>query len=162
MKPLSEFNFKNRTQDRRHPFCRDCQHAWNRQHYQRNPDTYIANAHRNNTRYWAENLRRVIEYLLDHPCVDCGERDPLVLEFDHRDAELKRMEVSELIRHSAGWGSIAAEIAKCDVRCANCHRRRTAQQRGYRKIALAALIVEQGRQDLNPRQPILEIGALPG
>jgi hypothetical protein len=139
-KPLAEFNFKNRAQDRRHPFCRECQHAWNRQHYERNRPTYIANAHRNNARYQAENLRRLVEYLLAHPCIDCGEGDVLVLEFDHRDAATKRMAVSSLMRYST-WSVIETEIAKCDVRCANCHRRRTARQRGYGKIALAAVLV---------------------
>ena len=160
MKPLAEFNFKNRAQDRRHPFCRECQHAWNRDHYRANKAIYIANARRNNARYQAENLRRLIQYLLEHQCVDCGERDPLVLEFDHRDAELKRIEVSLLLRRSAGWGSIAAEIAKCDVRCANCHRRRTARQFAWQKAALT-LALRQGRQELNPQPLDLESSALP-
>jgi hypothetical protein len=55
-------------------------------------------------------------------CIDCGERDPVVLDFDHRDA--KRANVSLLARRS-GVARLEAEIALCDVRCANCHRIRT-------------------------------------
>ena len=160
-KELAEFNFKNRATGVLHTFCRGCQHAWNRAHYQRNKATYIANARRNTAVYQSENLRRLMDYLLKHPCIDCGERDPVVLDFDHRDPSMKRMEVSVLLQRAAGWSTIETEIAKCDVRCANCHRRRTAIQRGYRKLALATLLIQQGRQGSNPRPVVLETTALP-
>jgi hypothetical protein len=75
--------------------------------------------------------------LLAHPCVDCGESDPLVLEFDHR--EDKRAQIVDLMRNHAQWSDVLKEIEKCDVRCANCHRRRTAKVRGhYRELAMLA------------------------
>jgi hypothetical protein len=68
----------------------------------------------------------VLEYLLEHPCVDCGETDPIVLEFDHlRD---KVANISSMINVRRPWQAIVEEIAKCDVVCANCHRRRTAMR----------------------------------
>ncbi len=88
--------------------------------------------------YHAENLRRLVEYLLLHPCVDCGEPDPIVLEFDHRDRSTKGTTVANIMRYSA-WSQVEAEIRKCDVRCANRHRRRTARQMGWGKVALAML-----------------------
>ncbi|MDQ6675288.1 MAG: hypothetical protein M3069_31885 [Chloroflexota bacterium] len=136
VKQLNEFTFKNRATGRLHAFCRTCHKAWNRSHYERNRATYIANAKRRGPVYHAENLRRLVAYLWLHPCVDCGERDPIVLEFDHRDRSTKRATVSNLMRYSA-WPQIDAEITKCDVRCANCHRKRTARQIGWGKIALA-------------------------
>ena len=159
-KSESDFNYKNRAVGRLHPFCRDCQHAWNREHYRRNKATYLANARRNNDSYRAENQRRLVEYLIDHPCRDCGERDPLVLDFDHRDPEVKRVEVANLIRHAASWTKVYAEIENCDVRCANCHRRRTAQQFRWRKLTLIDL-VRQGRPDSNREPLVLETSALP-
>jgi hypothetical protein len=76
----------------------------------------------------AENQRRLRAYLREHPCTDCGEPDIVVLEFDHlRD---KTANVSQLVRH-ASWARVLEEIAKCEVACANCHRRRTARRAGY-------------------------------
>ena len=71
----------------------------------------------------------VRNYLATHPCVDCGESDPDVLDFDHRDPKKKRYSIG------AGWASgilpksLMKEIRKCDVRCANCHRRKHAKER---------------------------------
>jgi hypothetical protein len=55
--------------------------------------------------------------------VDCGESDPIVLEFDHVRG-VKRGEISRL-KTMVSLETLAEEIAKCDVRCANCHRRKT-------------------------------------
>jgi hypothetical protein len=79
----------------------------------------------------------VFEYLRANPCTDCGETDISVLEFDHRDRALKELTVAELITQGYSLERVMREIAKCDVRCANCHRRRTAKQLGW-YAALAA------------------------
>src|SRR5437660_1613641 len=98
VKSVGEFTFKNRATGLLHSFCCACHKAWNRAHYEENRATYIATARRNNAVYQAENLRRLVEFLLEHPCVDCGENDLLVLDFDHRDRSKKRMAVSSLLR----------------------------------------------------------------
>ena len=160
VKAVAEFTFKNRATGRLHSFCRACHKAWNRAHYERNRAKYIATAKRNTAAYIVENLRRLIEYLLEHLCVDCGETDVLVLDFDHRDRSTKRMAVGSLVRYGS-WNNLEAEIAKCDVRCANDHRRRTAHQFGWRKVTLAALI-SAGAAGLEPAKPsVLETDALP-
>lgn len=71
-------------------------------------------------RYQAEKRQFVLEYLLDHPCVDCGVTNPIVLDFDHVTGE-KIGNVSEMIK-SGSLRGIKEEIKKCEVRCANCHR----------------------------------------
>lgn len=73
----------------------------------------------------------VFDYLRTHPCVDCGETDIAVLEFDHRDQKAKEVRVSALVAQGYSTRTVMREIAKCDVRCANCHRRRTAKQLGW-------------------------------
>ncbi|GAB5492936.1 MAG: hypothetical protein Phog2KO_31510 [Phototrophicaceae bacterium] len=77
------------------------------------------------------------DYLLAHPCVDCGETDPIVLEFDHVRG-VKLSEVSVLLGSTVSMKRLTDEIAKCDIRCANCHRRKTAQERGWHMLDLVA------------------------
>jgi L-lysine 2,3-aminomutase len=69
-----------------------------------------------------------IDYLKDHPCIDCGESDPVVLDFDHIDPSQKTQTISRLMSGHRKWETILPEVRKCVVRCANCHRRRTRQQ----------------------------------
>lgn len=80
-------------------------------------------------RIWSHR-RKIEAYLRAHPCVDCGETDLRCLHFDHRDGEKKVGAVSHMVSRSS-WRRIWAEIQKCDVRCANCHQRRTAEQYGW-------------------------------
>ena len=81
----------------------------------------------------------LLDYLLEHPCIDCGESDPIVLEFDHRTGTEKVDSVTEMASNNCSWAKILAEIEKCDVRCANCHRRRTAMERKYTRFLLLGL-----------------------
>ena len=85
----------------------------------------------NQERYRERNKAFVRGYLETHPCVDCGQSDPAVLEFDHIDE--KTATVSQLKWASAPLEKIMSEIERCEVRCVNCHMRRTAQQFGWRK-----------------------------
>jgi hypothetical protein len=72
----------------------------------------------------------VKSYLETHPCEDCGEPDPVVLEFDHVRGD-KVAAVAEMIRDAVALPRLVVEVEKCAVRCANCHRRKTARDRGY-------------------------------
>ena len=76
----------------------------------------------------------VFEYLKAHPCVDCGESDPVVLHFDHVRG-VKMMTISAAITR----GTLAAlfqEIDKCEVRCANCHLRRHAIEKKFYRVRM--------------------------
>jgi hypothetical protein len=72
----------------------------------------------------------VWDYLSTHPCVDCGETDPKVLEFDHVRGE-KTGAVSVLANGNYALERVIEEIKRCDVRCANCHRRKTYDDQGW-------------------------------
>ena len=74
---------------------------------------------------------RMFEFLSARSCVDCGERDPIVLEFDHRDPKNKFKVIAKMLSGHYSWESVRKEIEKCEVRCANCHRRKTYIQLEY-------------------------------
>lgn len=133
VKSLSMFPFKNKELGKHGSTCLSCMAAYGRKHYARNRAKYLEKAHRSRRRVRAKNDERILMYLLDHPCVDCGETDPLVLDFDHREPSLKSNEVSRMVYHRP-WRVVLEEIEKCDVRCANCHRRKTARQFGWSKL----------------------------
>ena len=107
-------------------YCRECQSTWYREHRSQ----HMANVSANSARYLERNIAFVAEYLRTHPCVDCGESDPMVLEFDH--VRGKTDMISRMKRNKS-LELIAIELERCEVRCVNCHIRRTAQQFGWRK-----------------------------
>ncbi|MFD1574653.1 hypothetical protein ACFSEO_10950 [Agromyces cerinus subsp. nitratus] len=75
-------------------------------------------------------IERVGGYLLAHPCVDCGESDVRVLDFDHRVGSGNQAEVMRLVQNGYSVSRVMAEIAKCDVRCRNCHAKVTYERMG--------------------------------
>lgn len=96
----------------------------------------------------------VAEYLSCNACVDCGERDLRVLDFDHRDSTLKTAEVMWLVQNGYSERRIRAEIAHCDVRCRNCHARITYDRMGANwrtvfaeRLAAATARTGEGRTD---------------
>lgn len=133
------FHWRNKAKGIRIERCRDCASLWSKAHYKANKSQYLQKAARWNVRVVAENQKLLVVYLLEHPCVDCGETDPLVLTFDHVRGRKVRS-VSAMVAGKNAWATIEIEIGKCVVRCANCHMRRTAYQFGFGKIAALALV----------------------
>jgi len=74
------------------------------------------------------NKKFLKKHLSKHPCVDCGEPDIIVLDFDHVRG-VKKKSVSTLARNCASLRTLQEEIDKCDIRCANCHRRKNYNER---------------------------------
>jgi hypothetical protein len=130
-KPPEEFSWRNKSQGKRAPYCRECMRTYLKRHYTAKKPYYLDKAKRRNEEYRREVSARIRDYLATHPCTDCGETDVLVLEFDHVDCGAKLAAVSEMLRAQRPWRVIEGEIAKCQVRCANCHRRRTAAQQNW-------------------------------
>lgn len=129
-KSLTDFNWRSRARGTTQSWCKAC-HGSHAHDYYHNTPGRKASLRRRSKRIRAENRQKVFDFLRANPCVDCGEPDPVVLEFDHVDPKTKRCCVSLLTREDYAWATIQQEIDKCQVRCANCHRRRTAIQFGY-------------------------------
>lgn len=105
-----------------------------REHYYKNKEVYIERAKKRNALERLKIEDWLVQYLSTHPCIDCGETDIVVLEFDHRDDITKVYNVGSMRRDAKSLAAVMREVGKCDVRCANCHRRRTATQFGWWKL----------------------------
>lgn len=134
-KPIEEFpphkSRKSGIQSR----CRPCYAVYQRDYYRNRvaSDPEYATHKKelrkeSNRRLRPKRRQNVWEYLLAHPCVDCGESDPIVLEFDHQ--KDKEFNISSKMT-AISWDRLLEEIAKCEVVCSNCHKRRTAKQFGW-------------------------------
>jgi hypothetical protein len=122
-KPFSDFN---KSEARGYQaYCRSCQSVYDKtcsspERIRKRTERAIQNCF--DCQSW------IRAYLQGHPCVDCGEPDIVVLDFDHLGD--KDECVSNLMRRNSSLKRIQAEVAKCEVRCANCHRRMTAKRNG--------------------------------
>lgn len=76
-------------------------------------------------------MRALIDRIkVESGCVDCGIRDPdhpEIYDFDHLPGVEKTGNVSQLVTRGT-VDDVLAEVAKCEVVCANCHRIRTKQR----------------------------------
>jgi hypothetical protein len=131
-KDIQEFNYRVKAKGTRQRYCRDCTRLQLRNHYKSRHAYYISKARKRNKAVKALNQQRLLAYLAQCACVDCGETDVVCLEFDHVRG-LKTSAISTMLG-TYSWNVIEEELTKCEVRCANCHRRKTARQRGYFKL----------------------------
>lgn len=122
-KDESEFNFRNKSKNIKQHYCKECGKQFTAAHYKRNPLPYKQRARKREK----VGKRQVFEYLQTHFCVDCGESDPIVLQFDHVHGK-KFKEISVMANMGYSWISLKKEIDKCEVRCANCHIRITSKR----------------------------------
>lgn len=130
-KAESEFRKCSKFEDGLDTWCKVCRRVSDKKTYYNHLETNRKDGRRR--KYKARDIARhyVLDYLKTHPCVDCGEHDPVVLEFDHRENKLEA--ISTLMQDSS-IKRIQEEIDKCDIRCANCHRRKTSKELGYFRL----------------------------
>ena len=128
VKTLDEFNYKNKDLDIRKPHCKECDKLIRKNFYIEHKDRVYKSVLHRNKELTKRNRQFVWDYLLKHPCVDCGETNPIVLEFDHKDRVKKINSISRMVGSNNSLMKLQEEINKCDVRCANCHKIRTAKQ----------------------------------
>ena len=123
----ADYHYLYKAKGIRKPSCKECCSNHHKGYYQAN--------HKRYTDYNRERKRRnqqfVRDYLKEHPCLDCGESDPVVLDFDHLRDKIK--DISYLASRQFSIATIQKEIEKCEVVCSNCHRRRTADRAGWYK-----------------------------
>lgn len=125
-KDAEEFNWKNKRQGTRSCYCRKCWKAYAKKHYRKHKQYYIDKAEKR----LLENKLKAVCYLEQRSCTDCHEQDVRVLDFDHK--RDKNGNISNMIANGCAWKTILKEIEKCEIRCANCHRKKTSAELGWR------------------------------
>src|SRR5687768_13489096 len=107
---LEDFHNSSKTKDGKQVYCKTCNKEKRKAYYK---TAHGKEKNDTTSKRWAEqNRKRVFEYLLSHPCVDCGESDPVVLEFDHRDPEEKKYGIGSRTMYNKAWSTLMDEIAK--------------------------------------------------
>ena len=114
--------------------CRSCNREYQRSWLSKNRETQRKRVNDNNKKLKKRNAEYICNFLSANPCVVCSESDIVVLDFDHIDPKTKYKTISEMIRTASSLEKIIEEIAKCQVLCANCHRRKTAESSGWQKL----------------------------
>ncbi|MGH2491188.1 MAG: hypothetical protein ACRDF9_06725, partial [Candidatus Limnocylindria bacterium] len=131
-RPVGEFPIKHKKTGRRGARCRACRSAYGKLHYEQHREKYKSRTRRPRHTQRDACWSWLMHYLTSHQCIDCGQADPIVLQFDHRDGS-KKVDTIGAMLSRASWATLLNEVGKCDVRCANCHRLRTAEEFGWSK-----------------------------
>ena len=127
-KPKNEFYYRNAELRLLEYDCMECLKAHRRKSYANHRTTTRASNDEWTRRTVEIGKEYVYNYLLAHPCADCGNNNILTLTFDHVQGE-KYFNVSEMVSRGRSLETIKAEIEKCEVVCFNCHMRRERRKR---------------------------------
>ncbi len=123
IKEVSEFAKDSHRKDGIRSECIICRKEYNVKYYIKNVIIYKSRSKLNNKIYkkklkkWFFNLKSNLK------CIKCGENHPGCLDFHHRNKDDKVSTISDMITNRDSIENITIEIAKCDVLCANCHRK---------------------------------------
>lgn len=129
-KPLTEFNKKRESGVQ--PYCKPCQGEYQREFYEDTRLDTQANIYKNR-KIRKKSIHQFLgDFYSSNPCVDCGEDDILVLEFDHVIG--KEFGLNLAIRDAVSIERIKEELTKGEVRCCNCHRRLTSHQQNSWRV----------------------------
>lgn len=135
LKPEENFYWKRKNL-LRSTCCSDCHKLYLKIWYKENKVKTIENSKKHNKLYKERNIKYVVDYLNLNPCVDCKESDIRVLDFDH--VRGKTRAISQLLNRGVSLNTLQKEIDKCEVRCANCHRKIS-----YDRMAEQGIIVQK-------------------
>jgi len=121
-KPLTEFHRRGAGHQ---AWCIECRREYDADYYQRTRTTRLEQKRAQ----LAEIMAWYRELKSGRPCQDCGGiYHPAAMEWDHLPGAVKVAEVSRFLQTQRSKQAILAEIAKCELVCANCHAVRTYER----------------------------------
>lgn len=119
--------------------CKPCYAQYMKDYYKNNPNKYDKHKEKYvklNDQQWAITVQSLIAERIIKGCADCGIKNPVVLEFDHKDPSQKSFSIGSDKGRKRPIQEFIEELDKCDVVCANCHRIRTANMFGSWRLNL--------------------------
>jgi protein-arginine kinase activator protein McsA len=138
-KDILLFSWRSKNKGTRQSYCKDCATKVRMEYYWLDPVSHREKA----------DARRDIGFdfvytLLAESagCIDCGEKDLVCLDFDHISGT-KISAISVMMNNGWALEKIKEEISKCVIRCANCHRKKTASQFGWYKQSFYARLTQR-------------------
>lgn len=128
-KPKSDF-YKNKSRkDGLQNKCKECSSKKTKEHYKDNKQYYLDRSKDQKLR----NKKFIYNYLLGKVCNDCNQKfPPECMDFDHVNGD-KTDSVCRMAGMGVSINKLKKEILKCEIRCANCHRIKTAKTHGWYK-----------------------------
>lgn len=133
-----ELTFENRSNGFK-SLCKSCYCLYMKKYYVDKPDKYEKHKKeyvKVNDDSWRINVQILMAERFIFGCIDCGEINPIVLEFDHRIPSEKSFSFGYDKNTKRPIDDFIKELDKCDVVCANCHRIRTAKMFGSWRLDL--------------------------
>lgn len=128
-KSLDQFAWRSKAKGTKQSYCSPCKKDMDAANYSSNEQRRLSTA-ATQIELRNRNLTYMRDYLREHPCVDCGESDIRVLDFDHLKDKVDN--VTNLARLPCSIERLKDEIDKCEVRCANHHRIKTYERAGWK------------------------------
>lgn len=123
-KALTDFNKNRAKRDGLSDVCRECNKERSRQHCHKYRDHHVKQVNRRRDEIRVTIKRIIQETKSTYGCQVCRkEYDPIVLDFHHKNPAEKSFNLFEAARWGYAVSTVIAEINKCVVCCANCHRR---------------------------------------
>jgi hypothetical protein len=131
-KDIEEFSWKYKVLGIRQSACKECMKWYAKRYFKGSAhDEHLKNI-KERKKVAREVARQYVwDYLSNHPCVSCGEDDPRVLEFHHKDSAQKERDLSRMVGDGLSTGRLQQEMDKCIVLCGNCHKKVTMSERGH-------------------------------
>ena len=140
MRALDEFSRSKGKKDGRNTTCKPCQREYhNKVWYPKHRLKHIKYVAKRKKENKQKHFLKILKEYFSKGCIDCGEKDSRILEFDHVRGEKKRTKsratdgVMGLVRQGYSWKTIKKEIDKCEIRCRNCHKIKTYEEFNYYK-----------------------------
>ena len=114
-----EYSFRNKSLNKKHPYCKECQKKMTDNHYNSNKNYYKQrNINRKiEFREWIDDLKSSLK------CEHCGENHPATLDFHHSNPNEKENNISNMVKDGFSKENILKEMKKCIILCSNCHRK---------------------------------------